>query len=313
MTEAEAGLEVTVGSLRLRNPVLVASGTYGSGVEGAAFGDLDNIGGVVTKSVTTRPRRGNPPPRILESPGGLLNSIGLMNPGVDAFLERVMPEFAELPCARVVNLAGESVEDFRKLVALFDRQDAVDALELNVSCPNVSGGLDFGTDAGLLESLVAGCRADTEKPLWVKLTPNVTSIEDMARAAERGGADAVSLVNTYRGMAVDWRSRRPVLGSATGSGGLSGPAIKPLALDAVHRVHGTVDIPILGIGGIVSAEDVLEFMVVGATAIQTGTANFRDPAAAAKIAQDLGRLVQEEESKGLEGLIGSLRESRDHC
>jgi len=313
MTEAEAGLEVTVGSLRLRNPVLVASGTYGSGVEAAAFGDLDNIGGVVTKSVTTRPRRGNPPPRILESPGGLLNSIGLMNPGVDAFLERVMPEFAELPCARVVNLAGESVEDFRKLVALFDRQDAVDALELNVSCPNVSGGLDFGTDAGLLESLVAGCRADTEKPLWVKLTPNVTSIEEMARAAERGGADAVSLVNTYRGMAVDWRSRRPVLGSATGSGGLSGPAIKPLALDAVHRVHGTVDIPILGIGGIVSAEDVLEFMVVGATAIQTGTANFRDPAAAAKIARDLGRLVHEEESEGLAGLIGSLRVSRDHC
>jgi dihydroorotate dehydrogenase (NAD+) catalytic subunit len=306
VTAAEAGFEVSVGSLKLRNPVLVASGTFGSGVEAASFGDLEKIGGVVTKTVTTQPRRGNPPPRIYETTGGLLNSIGLMNPGAEAFIRRVMPAFAELPCARIVNVAGESAEDFTKLVATFDAQDAVDAIEMNVSCPNVTGGLDFGTDAALLEGLVSACRGQTGKPLWVKLTPNVTAIEELARAAARGGADALSLVNTFRGMAVDWRARRPMLGSPTGAGGLSGPAIKPMALHAVHCVSQVVDLPLLGIGGIVCAEDVLEFMVVGATAVQVGTANFRDPAAAAKIAVELRRLVEDEGGAEPTRWIGSL-------
>ena len=300
-------LGVRVGDLALANPILVASGTYGSGVETADQVDLSRIGGVVTKSVTSRPRRGNPPPRIVETPSGLLNSIGLMNPGVDAFMERVMPALRELPCRHIVNLAGESEQDFRDLVRRFDGTEGVDALELNVSCPNVAGGLDFGADPGLLEALVSACREATERPLWVKLTPNVTDVTLLARAAERGGADALSLVNTFRGLAVDWRSRRPRLGSPTGGGGLSGPAIRPLALHAVAAVHRAVEIPVVGIGGIASADDVLEFVVAGATAVQIGTGNFRDPHLPVRIADDLGARLAQEGEGPLREMVGTLR------
>jgi dihydroorotate dehydrogenase (NAD+) catalytic subunit len=280
-------LAVKIGGLRLRNPILVASGTYGSGVEAAASVDLSRLGGVVTKTVTTKPRAGNPTPRICETPAGMLNSIGLMNPGVEAFKRDVLPRFAELKCARIVNVAGETAEDFEALVRAFADEPAVDGLELNVSCPNVSHGLDFGVRDDLLEPLVASCRRATSKPLFVKLTPNVTDLSRQALAAERGGADAVVAVNTFVGMAIDWRRREPRLGSATGTGGLSGPAIKPLALWAVRRVALAVRIPVVAVGGISNADDVCEFAVAGATAVQFGTKNFVDPSAAVAAAADL--------------------------
>ena len=217
-----------------------------------------------------------------------------------------------MPCAHVINVAGESEADFVELVARFDAVDGVDAIELNVSCPNVSGGLDFGADPALLEPLVAACRARTGRPLWVKLTPNVTRVADLACAAARGGADALSLVNTYQGMAVDWRRARPILGSPTGGGGLSGPAIKPLALHAVNQVRRACpDVPVVGIGGIVDAEDVLEFLVTGAHAVQIGTANFRDPAMPVKIAEALAPLAEAEGVAALSSLTGRLQRAGD--
>lgn len=303
---------VRLAGLELRNPVLVASGTYGAGLEAQDAGvDLSKIGGVVTKSVTSQRRRGNPPPRIHETAAGMLNSIGIMNPGLEGFIEEVMPRFRELPCARIVNVAGESEDDFVTLTSAFDAQDGVDGIELNVSCPNVSGGMDYGTDPAALEPLVARCRAATRLPLIVKLTPNVTDIRVTARAAERGGADALSLVNTFVGMAVDWRNRRPELGSPTGEGGLSGPAIKPLALACMRRVREAVELPLVGIGGIMTAEDVMEFMVVGATAIQVGTVSFRDPMTPVTIATDLEILAQAEGTGPLAEIVGTLSIPRD--
>ncbi|MSR74358.1 MAG: dihydroorotate dehydrogenase [Planctomycetes bacterium] len=293
--------------LALRNPILVASGTYGSGLEAAPFVDLAGIGGVVTKSVTTKPRRGNPTPRIYETTAGMLNSIGLMNPGADGFAEKVLPEFTQLPCARILNIAGESVEDFAVLTQRFGAVEGVDALELNVSCPNVSGGLDFGTRPEELAALVRECRARTRKPLIIKLTPNVTDITELAKAAVAGGADALSMVNTFQGMAVDWRRKRPELGSPSGMGGLSGPAIKPLALAALWRVKCAVNVPLIGIGGIMCAEDVMDFIVCGASAVQIGTCNFTDPAAPLRIAQELATLCQRESLPPLRELVGTLQ------
>jgi len=300
-------LAVSLAGIDLKNPILVASGTFGSGYEAADAGvDLSQLGGVVTKSVTSKRRRGNPPPRIHETAAGMLNSIGIMNPGLEGFIEQSMPRFSALPCARIVNVAGESVEDFVTLTTAFARLEGIDALELNVSCPNVSGGMDFGTDPRALEPLVRRCREATTLPLIVKLTPNVTNIRDTAQAAEAGGADVISLINTYVGMAVDWRRRCPELGSPTGEGGLSGPAIKPLALASLRRVRQAVSVPLIGIGGIMTAEDVLEFLVVGATAVQVGTASFRDPGAAGTIVAELEKLVQTEQLGPLSDIIGTL-------
>jgi dihydroorotate dehydrogenase (NAD+) catalytic subunit len=268
--------------------------------------DLSRIGGVVTKSVTTKPRRGNPPPRIHETAAGMLNSIGIMNPGLAGFIAEVLPKFRELPCVRIVNVAGETQQDFVTLTESLGNLEGVDAIELNVSCPNVSGGLDFGIEPRLLEPLVAACRAATGKPLLVKLTPNVTDIAGLAVAAERGGADALSLVNTYQGLAVNWRRRKPELGSLTGEGGLSGPAIKPLALSAVRKVRAKVGLPLVGIGGITSAEDVMEFVVTGASAVQVGTSNFRDPAAPVRILEELLGLVDRGEVQDLATMVGTL-------
>lgn len=302
------GLGTAIGRLALRNPVLVASGTYGSGLEAMEAGvDLSRIGGVVTKSVTTRKRRGNPPPRIHETAAGMLNSIGIMNPGIEGFRARVLPAFKDLPCVRIVNVAGETSDDFESLVRVLGDEEAVDGIELNVSCPNVSGGLDFGVDPALLEPLVLRCRQATGKPLIVKLTPNVADVLPLALAAERGGADALSLVNTYRGMAVDWRARRPELGSPTGEGGLSGPAIKPLALSALRRARSGVRLPLVGIGGIACADDVLEFIVTGACAVQVGTANFRDPGMPVRIAGELEALAVRGEIEDIASMIGTLR------
>jgi dihydroorotate dehydrogenase (NAD+) catalytic subunit len=303
-------LSVSIGRLRLRNPVLVASGTFGSGVEAAALVDLARIGGVVTKSVTTERREGNPPPRIVETACGMLNSIGIQNPGAAGFVREVLPAFRELPTARIVNVAGESLEDFERLCATFSREDGVDAVELNVSCPNVARGLDFGVDPGLLERLVARCRRVLDKPMIVKLTPNVTDVTLPAIAAERGGADALSLVNTFVGLAIDWRRRLPKLGSPSGSGGLSGPAIKPLALHAVRRTVLSVKIPVIGIGGIRTADDVMEFVVAGATAVQVGTQNFVDPGAAVSIVAKLEEWVAGGLFPSISALRGTLQAPR---
>ncbi|HYC78573.1 MAG TPA: dihydroorotate dehydrogenase [Planctomycetota bacterium] len=307
---AAVDLSVVVGRLALRNPILAASGTYGSGVEAAASVDLSRIGGVVTKSVTTKPRPGNPPPRIWETSSGMLNSIGLMNPGLDAFRRDVLPRLAELPCARVVNVAGENEDDFEALTRAFGDHPAVDAIELNVSCPNVAHGLDYGVRDDLLEALVARCRKATAKPLFVKVTPNVADVTRQALAAERGGADAVSAVNTFVGMAVDWRRREPRLGSATGAGGLSGPAVKPLALFAVHRIAKAVRLPILAIGGVQDADDVCDFIATGATAVQVGTQNFVDPAAGVRIVETLEAWARTGALPPFDALRGALRTPR---
>ncbi len=303
-------LAISLGPLRLRNPILVASGTFGSGEEAQRSLDLHELGGVVTKSVTRERRRGNPPPRIHETASGMLNSIGIMNPGLDGFLEHHLEAFRALPCARIVNVAGESSADFANLTESFGADPGIDGIELNVSCPNVSGGLDFGVDPKLLEPLVAEARRRTSKPLLVKLTPNVTDLAATARAAEAGGADILCLVNTYQGMAVDWRRRRPELGSPTGMGGLSGPAIKPLALAAVHKVRRAVRLPIVGIGGITDAEDVMEFLVAGASAVQVGTANFRGPETPLQIVRQLAELHTREKLGALSDWVGTLQVPR---
>ena len=303
-------LAVSLGALQLRNPILVASGTFGSGEEAMRSIDLRGLGGVVTKSVTRERRRGNPPPRIHETASGMLNSIGIMNPGLDGFREHHLEAFRALPCARIVNVAGESSADFANLTESFGADPGIDGIGLNVSCPNVSGGLDFGVDPKLLEPLVAEARRRTSKPLLVKLTPNVTDLAALARAAEAGGADILSLVNTYQGMAVDWRRRRPELGSPTGMGGLSGPAIKPLALAAVHKVRRAVRLPIVGIGGITDAEDVMEFLVAGASAVQVGTANFRGPETPLRIVRQLAELHTREKLGALSDWVGTLQVPR---
>jgi dihydroorotate dehydrogenase (NAD+) catalytic subunit len=303
-------LEVRIGSLVLKNPVLVASGTFGSGVEASDVVDLSRLGGVVTKSVTTARREGNPPPRIFETASGMLNSIGIQNPGLEGWIREVLPAFRDIGTARIVNVAGESVEDFERLCAAFAREEGIDALELNVSCPNVANGLDFGVDPALLEPLVARCRRVTRLPLIVKLTPNVADVQPPAKAAERGGADAVSLINTFVGLAIDWRKRVPQLGSRTGTGGLSGPAIKPLALHAVRQAAQAVKIPVIGIGGIRSADDVMEFVVAGAAAVQVGTQNFVDPGAAATIVARLEEWVRSGLVPSISAFRGTLRSPR---
>jgi len=272
-------LAVDIGALRLPNPVLVASGTFGFATEYAPFLDVDRLGGVVLKGVTLAPRAGNPPPRLCETPAGLLNAIGLANPGVEALVRDRLPLLAGLACPVIVNIAGESVDEFAALAKRLDGVPRVAALEVNVSCPNVArGGMQFGTDPGATAEVVRAVRENTDRPVIVKLSPNVTSIAAVARAAFEAGADALSLINTLWGMAIDIERQKPVLGNVTG--GLSGPAVKPVALRCVWQVYEAVGIPLVGMGGIQSADDALEFILAGATAVALGTANFVDPGAA---------------------------------
>lgn len=297
-------LRVSLGALRLRNPVLLASGTFG-GIQDLVL-DCDRLGGIVLKTVTRRPRKGNPPPRIHETPSGMLNSIGLENKGLEGFLRHEFPRFSEYRTALLVSVSGESVEDFGFLIRRLDRLRRIDGFELNISCPNVSHGMDFGTDPARTEEVVRAARRCTDKPVIAKLTPNVTDIVSIARAALEGGADALSLVNTLRGMAIDWRRRRPVLGGVTG--GLSGPAIRPVALRMVWEVCSAFpDVPVLGIGGISTADDVLEFLAAGATAVQVGTANFVEPAVSGQLLDDLPVRLQEAGIRRIRDLIGVCR------
>lgn len=291
-------LGVTLGRIRLKNPILVASGTFGYAREMAGIVDFEKLGGIIPKTVTRQLRQGNAPPRTVETPSGMLNAIGLDNDGIDHFISHHLPYLRTLPTAILPNIAGKTVEEFFEMAEQIGREPGLAALELNLSCPNVSGGIDFATDPEVTRRVIEGVRKVCPVPLIAKLTPNVTSVVPIARAAAEAGADAVSLVNTFVGMAIDWRKRRPVLGNVTG--GLSGPAIKPLALRIVYQVARQVQIPIIGIGGIRTIDDVMEFLLAGATAIQVGTANFFDPTVSAKLVDQLPDAIREIGASGPE-------------
>jgi len=297
-------LSVMLGRLRLPNPVLVASGTFGYGREMAGLVDLARLGGIVPKTITPLPRKGNVPWRTVETSAGLLNSIGLDNDGVDAFLAAQLPWLLACGAPVIVSIAGATQDDFVALAQRLDGVAGIAAVELNISCPNVSHGVDLGTDPEMCRRVVAGVRAATALPVLAKLTPNVTDIVAIARGARDGGADAVTVINTCQGMAVDWRRRRPLLGNVVG--GLSGPAIKPIALRCVHQIRRAVDIPIVGVGGIMTVDDCMEFFVTGASAVQIGTASFADPVASARLVDELPAAVAALGAARLSDIVGTL-------
>ncbi len=298
-------LKVKIGGLELRNPVIAASGTFGSGEEYKDLTDLGSLGAIVTKSVTLRPSEGNPPPRVVETPSGMLNSIGLQNDGVDAFIKDKMPFLSKVKTAVIVSIAAHSVNDYAEIAGKLDRIKKVDAIEINISCPNVKGGLEFAREPGSAAAVVAKVRAASKKPLITKLSPNVKDITEIAMAAEDAGSDAVSLVNTFTGMAIDICAKRPVLGNIVG--GLSGPAIKPIALRMVWETAKKIKIPVIGMGGIMGYEDALEFIIAGASAVEIGTANFVNPKAAADIIAGIEKYMLQEKIKNIKELTGCLR------
>jgi len=298
-------LSVRLNRLELPNPILVASGTFGYAREMTAFVDFAALGGIVPKTVTPQPRAGNPPPRTVETTGGMLNSIGLDNDGFDQFVEEKLPYLLTLGAPVIVNIAAKTMDEFHSMATVLNARNGVAAVELNISCPNVSGGVDFGTNPELAAEVVTAVRSAGDLPVIAKLTPNVTSVVPIAEAVAAAGCDAVSLINTFQGMAVDWRRRKPILGNRLG--GLSGPAIKPLALRIVWQVAQTVDIPIIGIGGIQSLDDVMEFLVTGASAVQIGTANFYDPSLSSRLTEQLVATLQEQNLSDVNELVGTLK------
>lgn len=299
-------LKVDIGPIRMRNPVMVASGTFGYGEEYKDLIDLNRLGAIVTKGLTLRPREGNPPPRIVETPAGMLNAIGLENVGVAAFIEKKLPYLRELSLPVIVNINGETIKEYVELARILDRTEGVAGLEINISCPNVkAGGIFFGQDPDTTYEVVREVRRATRLPLIAKLTPNVTDITVIAREAVRAGADALSLVNTIIGMAVDSKRRSPKLANITG--GLSGPAIKPIALRMVWQVAQVVDVPIIGQGGIMTAEDALEFIITGAKAIAVGTANSINPWASIEIIEGIEDYLIKNGIGDINDLVGSLR------
>ena len=298
-------MTVNLAGISLRNPVMTASGTFGYGEEFAEYVDLESIGAFVTKGLSLKPRAGNPTPRIVETPGGMLNAIGLQNVGIDKFITKKVPFLRTVNTPAIANFFGSSVAEYAEMARRLDEIPEVAGLEVNISCPNVKqGGIVFGTDPTCAYDVVAACRAVTIKPLIVKLSPNVTDVVVMARACEDAGADALSLINTLTGMAIDLNRRRPVLANITG--GFSGPAIKPIALRMVWQVAKAVKLPIIGIGGIMTATDALEFMLAGATAVQVGTASFINPGAAQKIAEEMEAWLIANGVADIKSLIGAL-------
>lgn len=301
----QPALSVEIGSLKLRNPVMTASGTFGYGEEFKEYVDLEKIGAFVTKGLSLKPRAGNPTPRIVETPGGMLNAIGLQNVGIDAFIQKKVPFLRTVNTPAIANFFGYTPDEYAELAVRLDAIPEVAALEVNISCPNVKqGGIVFGTDPACAATVVAACRAATSKTLIVKLSPNVTDIVEMAQACEGAGADALSVINTLTGMAIDLERRRPVLANVTG--GLSGPAIKPIALRMVWQVARAVKVPVIGIGGIMSAIDALEFILAGATAVQVGTASFVNPGAAQEIAEGMEQWLAARGIADITSLIGAL-------
>ncbi len=300
-----AKLNVKIGQLELKNPVMTASGTFGYGLEFADFVDLSQIGGIIVKGTTLKPREGNDYPRMVETAQGMLNCVGLQNKGVDYFCEHIYPDVRKIETRVLVNVSGSSPDDYAECAARIDALEDIPAIELNISCPNVKqGGMAFGVTCEGAASVVKAVRRRYSKTLIVKLSPNVTSIADIARAVEVEGADSVSLINTLMGMSIDIEKRRPRL--SIGTGGLSGPAVKPVALRMVHQVAKAVKIPVVGLGGIMTAEDAIEFMMAGATAIEIGTANFIDPAITVKVRDGINDWLDRHGCTSVQEIIGAL-------
>jgi len=299
-------MSVEIAGIKLRNPVMTASGTFGYGQEFAEYVDLERIGAFVTKGLSLKPKAGNPTPRIVETPGGMLNAIGLQNVGIDAFIAKKVPFLRSVATPAIANFFGNTIEEYAELARRLDAIPEIAGLEVNISCPNVKqGGIVFGTDPQCAYDVVTACRERTVKPLIVKLSPNVTDVVAMARACADAGADALSLINTLTGMAIDLNRRRPVLANVTG--GFSGPAIKPIALRMVWQVAQAVELPVIGIGGIMTATDALEFILAGATAVQVGTASFINPSAAQEIAEGMEKWLAENGVESVRSLIGALK------
>ena len=301
---SQTDLSVQLGRLQLRNPVLVASGTFGYAREMAGIVNLTSLGGILPKTITLNPRLGNAPWRTVETSAGLLNSIGLDNDGVETFIEQHLTYLRTIDTAIVVSVAGKSRDEFVELAKRIEGAGGASALELNISCPNVSGGVDFGTDPSMCYEVIRSVRESCELPILAKLTPNVSRIAEIAKAAAEGGADAVCCINTLLGMAIDWRRRKPMLGNVMG--GLSGPAIKPVALRCVYQVASAVDIPIVGIGGIGTIDDVMEFFAAGASAIQVGTANYYDPKISQKLVEQLPAALAELGVSSVREAVGTI-------
>lgn len=298
-------LAVNLGGLAMRNPVTTASGTFASGREYADFVDISKLGAVTTKGVSRDEWKGNASPRIAETPSGMLNSIGLQNPGVEAFIEKDLSWLAEQGVPVIVNVSGHSFGEYAEVIKRLEDEPAVDAYEVNISCPNVdAGGIAFGCLPDSVASVVSACRRVTGRPLIVKLTPNVTDITEIARAAESAGADALSLINTVFGMAIDARTRKPLLARVVG--GLSGPAVKPIALRMVYEVHRAVEIPLLGMGGIMTGADAVEFMLAGATAVAVGTANFVNPHATMEVIDGIAAYCEQQGVSDVADIVGGL-------
>lgn len=304
-------MKVTLAGIELVNPVIAASGTFGYGIEFEEIVSLERLGGFVTKGISLAPMAGHPPPRIIPTAAGMLNAIGLQNVGVDDYIQRKLPPMKRYPsCKVIVNVFGSTIGEYLQVIERLNQADGIAAYELNVSCPNVhAGGLAFGADAGELEYLVRKARDASTRPLIVKLTPNVTSIAHMARVAAGSGADALSLTNTFLAMSIDVETRRPRLSNTTG--GLSGPAIKPIALRMVYETACAVDIPILGMGGIVTAEDAVEFLLAGATAVQVGTASYADPRAVERLERGLESWCKSHQVEKVSSLTGALEIPRN--
>lgn len=299
-------MAVSIGGLRLKNPVMTASGTFGYGDEYAPYVDLNCLGAVVVKGLSLEPRAGNPPPRIMETPCGMLNAVGLQNIGVKAFIREKLPFLRDHDVAVVANIFGESVEEYAAVAELLGRAEGVHALEVNISCPNVKrGGVAFGTDPDMAAEVTRAVKAATDLPVIVKLTPNVTDIAGIAAAVEAAGADAVSLINTLTGMSVDIERRVPHLRNVTG--GLSGPAIRPVALRMVWQVARRVSIPVIGLGGIMTARDALEFLIAGARAVQVGTAHFVQPCACEEVLSGIEAYLERHGIEDVNDVIGSLK------
>lgn len=300
-----ADIRTDIGGLRLKNPVMTASGTFGYGLEFADLVNLEDIGGIIVKGTTLKPREGNDYPRMVETASGMLNCVGLQNKGVDYFCKHIYPQIKDIGTNMIVNVSGSSIEDYTECAARINELERIPAIELNISCPNVKqGGMAFGVTAKGAQSVVEAVRQVYQKTLIVKLSPNVTDIAEIAIAAEYAGADAVSLINTLMGMAIDIERRRPLLSINTG--GLSGPAVKPVAVRMVWQVAHAVRIPVVGLGGIMTAEDAIEFLMAGASAVEVGTANFIDPAVSVKIVQGISNWLDAHNYKSVQEIIGAV-------
>lgn len=300
-----ADLRVNIGRLEMKNPVMTASGTFGYGLEFQDFVDLEKIGGIIVKGTTLAPREGNPYPRMAETPMGMLNAVGLQNKGVHYFVDHIYPQIKDISTNMIVNVSGSQVEDYAETASIINGLENIPAIELNISCPNVKqGGMAFGVSAHGAAEVVSAVRKVYDKTLIVKLSPNVTDITEIARAAEGAGADSVSLINTLLGMAIDAEKRRPILSTVTG--GMSGAAVKPIALRMVWQVAKAVKIPVIGLGGIMNWKDAVEFLLAGASAIQIGTANFIDPAVTVKVAEGINDYLERHGYSSVKDIIGAL-------